>query len=435
MHLTCHSLTFRNADTATRQRVHVSGSHRGTVLRRLHLAHPEALLLCTCNRVEIYTFDHASGPSPVQTLARVLDLPEMADPLPWECWTDTDAVFHLLKLACGLESMVIGETEVFRQLKHAYADAVANGTAGSQMHQLFQRVFSVAKRIRTGTDLGRFRVSVAGVAVDWLLGRLPDPSTASVAVWGTGAVGRAVVHALARAGVPGGVVLGHRLHPARLLARGWGGRAGEGTAAREVLATCDAFISCTAAPHPVLEASLLPPQRAPLHLMDLAIPRDIAEDVRERPYVHLMDLDALQGIAEEGAASREAVRDQLLPGLQAEAEVLWACLGAKRQDRCLARWREEVKRDLDREVERLLSESPSLSEAEHDRMRRLAGVLLQRMLDRPSRALRDAIRAGLPCVEHLPEMASFATPNCQQDTGDDTGRAGDSTCKSSRLNG
>lgn len=410
MQLACHSLSFRNADASLRSRYTVPPHERSRLLSRLGHAHPEAVCLFTCNRVEIYTFGASDAPSPAHSLARFMGIPEDAAAPPWELCTDEDAVFHLLKLACGLESMVVGETEIFRQLKHAYADATAAGTAGTLMHRLFQRVFSLAKQVRSGTELGRIRVSVAGTAVDWALSQLPDLGRAEVVVWGTGVVGRAVVHALARRGVPGGVVVGHRMHPARMLAKGWGGRAVPAEGVRDVLATCDACFCCTAAPHAVLDASLLPEARASLLLVDLAVPRDVNPDVTVHPYVGLMDLDSLQGMVDAGGASTETVRTRLLPGLRSEAEVLWSCLSAGLHDRCLAVWRAEVERDMAREVAGLLAENPGMSEAERERLARLSDRLLHRMLDRPSRALRGAIQAGLPCLDHLPEPGEGSPP-------------------------
>ncbi|MGI9088714.1 MAG: glutamyl-tRNA reductase, partial [Chthoniobacterales bacterium] len=233
-----------------------------------------------------------------------------------------ECVQHLFRVACGLDSMVVGETEVLGQAKQAYDAARTSGGAGPLLHRLFQRAFRVAKQVRTHTDITRGAVSVGSVAVD-LAGKIfGELKTRKVLVLGAGETSERTARALVSRGVTDLRVSNRSGERAEALAALVGGRAvpfaGWENQCREI----DILISSTAAEEPLLTREKLAPilrERwdRPLFIIDIAVPRDVAPDVNEMEGVFLYDLDSLRSIAEQSLALR---RQQVAAGEQIIAE-------------------------------------------------------------------------------------------------------------------
>jgi glutamyl-tRNA reductase len=225
-------------------------------------------------------------------------------------------VQHLFRVAAGLDSMVVGETEVLGQAKQAYEAARNSGTAGPLLHRLFQRAFRVAKEVRTHTDITRGAVSVGSVAVE-LAGKIfGQLSRTKVLVVGAGETSERTARALVSRGVRDLRVANRSAERAENLAAAVGGRAipfaGWENQCREV----DILISSTASPEPLLTREKLAPMlhvrwARPLFIIDIAVPRDIAPDVNEMDSVYLYDIDSLQTIADQSLAQR---RQQVTAG-------------------------------------------------------------------------------------------------------------------------
>ena len=305
--LFCVGISHHTANVETRERY--AGTSSGETLRSM-TGCSEALLLTTCNRVEFY----GSAEQPIGTHAIVRALQkcgaEEGESVNAFYRHDGDAcAAHLFRVVAGLDSMVIGETEILGQTKKAYEAARQSGTAGSLLHRLFQRAFRVAKQVRSSTDITRGAVSVGSVAVDLagkIFGELRDRS---VLVLGAGETSERTARALNSRGVTDVRVSNRSLEKAQNLASLVGGRAvpfGDWTAqCREI----DILISSTASEEPLLTPKLLAPMldgRAdrPLFIIDIAVPRDVAPEVNEMEGVYLYDIDALQSIAEQSLAMR-----------------------------------------------------------------------------------------------------------------------------------
>lgn len=429
MRLRCLSLNHEQADLALREVVAVPSHQAGSRLSRL-LELPgvrEGVLLCTCNRTELYAvWDARESPEISSVLTEGLDADTAARVSgKLTALDDAEAVAHLFGLACGLKSLVVGETEILGQIKKAYADALAVGASGHILNALFQKAFSVAKEIRSGTRIGRFRVSVASVAVDEALRSLPDLGGERVSVWGTGPVGRAAVQAFAQHGLRGGRVISRDLHRARLIARDWEGVATLREDVPQALRESDVFVSCTGAPHAVITsemvAAAMKGRTRPLLLVDLAVPRDVAEDVVPSEMLHLLNLDTLAETARRNHDARIAEACRIQPMLVTEAGRFWHCLNASLSEKCLAGWRVGVEEGLRREMETMLSDE-TLSPELRQPLERIADRLLKKMLDWPMKAMARAVREGLPCGDIFPEMPLDET------LGDDVGGGNDAGC-------
>lgn len=278
----------------------------------------EALLLTTCNRVEVY----AASEVPVATetiahcFARETETETSGEQSAFYRYEAEECVQHLFRVAAGLDSMVVGETEILGQAKKAYANARSSRSAGPYLHRLFQRAFRVAKQVRSRTDITRGAVSIGSVAVDLAQKIFGELSDCKVLVLGAGETSERTARALISRGVADLRVSNRSDERAANLAGLVGGRAVPFTGWLEQCREIDILISSTAASEPLLTPEKLQPiirERLdrPLFLIDIAMPRDVAPEVNEMEGVYLYDLDSLQSIAEQSLALR---RQQVAAG-------------------------------------------------------------------------------------------------------------------------
>ncbi len=408
MKLYCYSIAHNKSNLELREKLALN-EHDSVILSDILLASGlnEALTLCTCNRTEIFAVskereipDFAGFLADITTATR--ELIAEAGIL----YQDQQVIEHLFMLACGLKSMVVGETEILGQLKRSYANALAVNSTGKILNRSFQHAFTLAKHIRSGTEIGKFRISVASIAVEEIVKLRSNVDTLNIYVWGTGEVGRATVKALEASGAKPGIVLSR--HPERFqsnpLAPGW--VTINSTSHAEVISDADIFISCTGAPHTVITAKHLKQVYKPLLLVDLAVPRDIAPEVRELGNVTLIDMDDIGKISQENISRRENTREQLTPILKNEATKYFGCLVASDSQSCIAKWRQEAHEILAQEIDTLLAETNDLPEEFREKFNKLGRRLMHRMLHWPSVALNRAIRSNLPCADYFKELES-----------------------------
>jgi glutamyl-tRNA reductase len=270
----------------------------------------EVVLLSTCNRVEIY------GVSPwihgrVQQLFQELTNTDL-DFTPYLYVKEgVEAAEHLFSVAGGLDSMVIGETEITGQVKRAYEAAKAAGLTGKTMNRLFQTACRVVKKIRTETGIGRGATSVGSVAVE-LAEKIfdRDLSSKTVMILGAGKMGEACVKHLAKRGAQTVLVANRSVERAEKLAVEFGGRAVRLEDSAAAMTEADILVSSTGSPDMVLRrddvAKILPARRnRPLVIVDIAVPRDIDPAVAELPNVFLYDIDDLEAVVRENTKNRQ----------------------------------------------------------------------------------------------------------------------------------
>ncbi|MDQ6764920.1 MAG: glutamyl-tRNA reductase [Verrucomicrobiota bacterium] len=314
MNIFCIGLSHHNAKVETRERYLRSDDLHRQLCERSGCA--EAILLSTCNRVEVY----GASEKPIDTAAVAHCLSVAADDAEdgsaFYRYEDDDCAQHLFRVACGLDSMVVGETEVLGQAKQAYEAARTSGGAGPLLHRLFQRAFRVAKQVRTQTDITRGSVSVGSVAVDLAVKIFGELKTRKVLVLGAGETSERTARALASRGATDLRVTNRSAERAQNLAALVGGCAvgfnGWENQCREI----DILISSTSAEEPLLTREKLAPilrdrWDRPLFIIDIAVPRDVAPDVNEMEGVFLYDIDSLQSIAAQSLAQR---RQQVAAG-------------------------------------------------------------------------------------------------------------------------
>ncbi len=316
MNLFCVGLSHHTADVGMRERF-VGNGALDRVLRE-EGGCAEALLLATCNRVEVY----AAAEAPISTaqIARCLMGVEIAPQVDevgaFYRYEALQCVQHLFRVASGLDSMVVGETEILGQTKKAYETARASGGAGPFLHRLFQRAFRVAKQVRTFTDISRGSVSVGSIAVDLAEQIFGNFEMRRVLLLGAGEASELAARALLKRGVRDIRVTNRSPERAAALAERIGGFAVPIEDWENHCREVDILITSTSATTPIVTGEKLAPLLhhrldRPLFIIDIAVPRDVAADVNEMEGVFLYDIDSLQSIAEQSLSLR---RQQIAAG-------------------------------------------------------------------------------------------------------------------------
>ncbi len=277
----------------------------------------EAVILSTCNRVEIYAATNLSEKQASDSLKRFLLHHHNYDgELNGEIYSlsEPKSLEHLFKVASGLDSMVIGETEILGQLKKAYDIALQHKHTGSRLNKAFQRAFNVAKQVRTETNIQRGSVSVGSVAVELAEKIFSNLSDCQVMVIGAGETSEKTARALLSRGAHS-IIVSNRSHErAVALAAELEGRAVHFDEWASEFVSVDIVISSTAAPHYVLDRAKLEPmmklrKNRSLLLIDIAVPRDIEPEVNFLENVYLYNIDDLQAIADDYLKQR---RDEIV---------------------------------------------------------------------------------------------------------------------------
>jgi glutamyl-tRNA reductase len=318
MSLLVLGINHNTAGLSLRERVAFAPENMGEALAMVceqqHV--DEAVILSTCNRTEVYLAGEASlcERDILQWLADHHDLPlgELADCHYYH--RDEDAVRHLMKVAAGLDSLVLGEPQILGQLKSAYAVAEQHGTLSGRLHRAFQRVFAAAKQVRSETAIGQNPVSVAYAAVALARQIFSDLSRSHALLIGAGKTIELVARHLKEAGVCHLTVANRNLSNARTLMEKLGGEAILLSEISEHLHKADIVISSTASQLPILgkgavEKALRTRKNKLMLMIDIAVPRDIEAEVAELDGVYLYTVDDLREVIDENLKSREAAAE------------------------------------------------------------------------------------------------------------------------------
>lgn len=308
MEIVAHGISHKTAPVEVRERYSFSESAVPSVLQKLRELEgvEEALLLSTCNRMEVYA---CASEEPHRVLRRIRELVAAEKNTPVDAGELYDlahpqSVRHLFNVASGLDSMVLGETEILGQLKQAYKIALDGKFTGKALNKSFQTAFNVAKKIRTDTNIQRGSVSVASVAVELAQKIFESLSEQNVMVIGAGDTSEKTARALQSRGARSIMVSNRSYERAEALANDLNGRAIRFDDWPEEFAKVDIAISSTAAPHYLLTREKLEPLlekrgNRPLLLIDIAVPRDIEPEVNFLDDVYVYNVDDLQAIADE----------------------------------------------------------------------------------------------------------------------------------------
>jgi glutamyl-tRNA reductase len=357
----------------------------------------EAVALFTCNRTELYL---VTGDAVEAESAALAILSRQAGLRPTELsgslysLRGADAVEHLFAVTGGLDSMIVGETEVQGQVKRAYEMALVEGVSGPVSNRLFRDALAAGKRVRSETGIARTNVSVSTVAVQLAAQFLGELSDRRVLVIGAGENAELTARALHDRGVDTLFVANRRYDRALGLAQRFGGRAVTFDDMPGELEAADIVVTSTGAPHQIVgrdELEFVAASRMgrPLVLIDLAVPRDIEPSVRDCPGIALYDMDDLQRAVARNMDAREAEAAEALVLVREEVARFqdWmASLDVVPTISALRRRANEVVEQVLRENE---SRWESLSAADRERVEVLARAVVSRLLHEPTVRLKD----------------------------------------------
>ncbi|NVK40892.1 MAG: glutamyl-tRNA reductase [Oceanospirillaceae bacterium] len=359
----------------------------------------EMAILSTCNRTELYCSTDLEGSRALlDWLGQYHRLdPKVLQQCSYMYW-DNDAAQHMMRVASGLDSLVLGEPQILGQLKSAYALSQEHGLVGAELGRLFQQTFAIAKQVRTDTAIGQNPVSVAYAAVSLAQHIFSDLGTSRALLIGAGETIELVARHLQQAGVKSMTVANRTLSRGRALAESVGANAILLGDIPDALAESDIVIASTASQLPILgkgavERALKKRKHKPIFMVDIAVPRDIEPQVGELDDVYLYSVDDLQEVIEENQRSRE------MAALDAEAIIERGAGAFMRQLRELEavdtvtalRRRTEVHRDeaLEQALKQLRSGKPA-----EDVLKLLANRLTNKILHTPTTQLRKASADG-----------------------------------------
>jgi len=394
-------MSHHTAPVAMRERFAVDASSlRGSLNAVLACpAVEEAVLLCTCNRVEWYV----AGGDPraaADAVAAFFDAGGTAwdsSESPVRASLGKDAVRHVFRVASGLDSMVVGESQILGQVRAAFAAGRSAGSVGPCLDALFRAALTVGRRVRRETEIGRVTASVPAAAVAHATRLLGSLAGRRVLVIGAGKMGEATVHAMVEAGARTVVVANRTPETARALAALFGGAVAPFETLPDALAQADVAIVSTGAHDVILDARVVAAasrgRTAPLVIVDIAVPRNVDPAAGRLPGVSLCDVDALIGDVHGSGAG--------VPGLRhaealVESEVM-AFLRA-RAGRGAASVIAAARADADAIVEdewgRVRGHLASLTQAEAEAVRGVLHRVAKKLLHRPITTLAAAAESG-----------------------------------------
>lgn len=328
MVLLCFGLSHATAPVEIRERVAFAAKDLPDALGELR-ALPgvqEAVIVSTCNRMEIYAATEATAAA-AEVDGWIRRRFALENTSAFFRHQRDDAARHLFSVVSGLDSMVLGETEIFGQVKDAYAAAQQAGGTGRVLNKLFQHSFRVGKLVRNTTEIQRGSTSVGSVAVELAEKIFGDLRDSRVMLLGAGEMSRRCAQSLQSRGARG-IVVSNRSHDRAVeLAAELSGKAIHFEEWPAEVAEVDVIISSTAAPHTVIQPEqILPAMRRrrgrPLFIIDIAVPRDVEPSVNELEGVYLYDIDALEAIAGETRARREQEIARCLDIIDAQVKAL-----------------------------------------------------------------------------------------------------------------
>jgi glutamyl-tRNA reductase len=401
MHIFCLGINHNTADIKLRERLAFSQNRTEAALARLGCGNKqitpiqEMIILSTCNRVEIYAVGvELTFPALENFLAGTSEV--AADEFSQHVYRllDEEAVSHLMRVAAGLDSLVLGEPQILGQVTEAFSIARSQGTTGKILSRLFQNAIHAGKRARTETTISHNPASIASVAVMLISNVVPEIACSQVLVLGAGEMAELSVESLIKRGASQICVVNRTLQKAQECAHRWGAQAATFESISNLLPIADVLISSTAAPHTLIHPSMVKsameqrPQR-PLVIMDIAVPRDVDVQAAEIPGVSLYDLDSLSAGLQESLAKRQAEVPKVERILEHEKGEFMKYLASLDIVPIIVGMRKQAHSIRVKELKKTIQRLPDLSPEARESIELLTKSIVKKILHSPTIRLRE----------------------------------------------
>jgi len=424
MHIHCLGINHTTASVSLRERLAFNDDNLRATLARLGCGMiqgslNELVILSTCNRIELYAVSPRFTSDDLSLLlsdARGVAAEEFTHHL--YHLMDENAIRHLLQVASGLDSLVLGEPQILGQVTNALELARGTGSIGPILSRLFQRAIHAGKRARTETHIARNPASVSSLAASLAEISVNNLEGAQIVILGAGEMAELAVEALRKRGASKVLVLNRTLERAEALAKRWQAESSTFERLKEALTAADVLISSTGAPHTIIHSGMVERimnERVsrPLVMIDIAVPRDIDSTCNDLPNVTVYDMDSLHARLEHSLAEREAEVPLVKAILDEEASKFMEFFKSLDMLPLIADLRQQAESIRQAELNKTLRRLPDLNEAERARIEALTQALVKKLLDTPTNRLRA--QANTPSA---PEYADVARTLFGLTTGD-----------------
>lgn len=398
MHILCLGLNHQTASISLRGHLAFTDDVARAALSRLGCGEQEApaemVILSTCNRIEIYAVSsHVNFHTLEEFLSDTRGIPANEFLPHIYRYTDKQSVHHLLDVAAGLDSLILGEPQILGQVTKALELARGQNAAGPVLNRLFQTAIHAGKRTRTETTISRNPSSVSSLAASLCEHTVNNISAAHVVIVGAGEMAELAVEALRKRGVERIMVINRTLDRARKLAERWDAEALTFESLENAVARADILIASTSAPHTIIQAGMVARVMEtrisrPLTLIDIAVPRDIDPETANIPGVALYDIDHLNAQLECSLEERRR-EVPLVQTILAEEETGFMNF-FKSLDMLplITDLRQQAESIRQSELQKTFRRLPNLTEKERESVEALTEALVKKLLDSPTQRLR-----------------------------------------------
>lgn len=391
----CIGINHKTASVELRERLNVSYDQLKTALNQTPTLESGAIV-STCNRIELYlTATHAiDRPSLIKFWSDCCDVRTAIFADAVYTYTDDAAVKHLLRVAAGLESMVLGEPQILGQVTRAYEASIANQIADAHLKSIFQFAIRAGKRARTETDISRNPVSVSSIGVSLIQRHAHNKASANILVIGAGEMAQLAVKGLKKFGFGSITLVNRSLPKAEELAKKWEIKAAPLHELPHLLQTADGAVTATAAPDPIIGVDQLNNRDKKITLVDLAVPRDIDPACGQLNHVRLYDVDALRYEVAEGLAERQKEVPKVEKILNEAYMRYRVWLKEATVQPTLTALRLQAEQIRRKELARTLKYLGDADPETLKHVEKLSQSLVKQLLHRPTMLLRDEARNG-----------------------------------------
>ncbi len=438
MNIVAIGLNYRTAPVEIREKLTLSGcalrialeelgKHTGTQTEN-GLSSPaiqEVVILSTCNRLEIYiaALSPDKGIAFIkQFLSKLQNIP--LNELQGHLYTRVGnaAIWHLMRVACGLDSMILGEAQILGQVARAYEDAHHTDLTGPILSHLFAQAIHTGKRARTESPISRYTTSVSHAGAQLILEKLNQQTSGRFLLVGAGEMIVLAAQALKRFGVNDLTFINRTYNRAEELAQEFEGKPVAWQQLEEALGGADAVICATSAPHVVihrhaLEAVLPKREARPFIIMDIAVPRDVEETVRELPGVEYYDIDDLQSVVDGNIELRKASIPQVKTIIQEETARFSEWYHSRQVTPVIKGLREWAQSVADDELVHALNRLADADDRTRQVVSHMAHRLVNRLMHEPTSRLRIQATEGNGCgyAHAVKELFALDMPDSQSD--------------------
>jgi len=374
----------------------------------------EHTILSTCNRVEIYARANSQD-SAIKSIKQFicdfhqLSLVELEDH--FYSYSNKEAVEHLFRVSSSLDSMILGEAQILGQVKEAYSLARDLRSTGLVLNQLFEKAFSIAKKVREETGIAERSVSISSAAVELAQKIFDDLENHTVMLVGTGEMAELAAKHLISYGVKTIYVTSRTYERAANLARMLNGSALDFEAFKNELHRADIVITSTSAPNfiikkEIVEKAIHERKNKPIFFIDIAVPRDIEPDVNDLENVYLYDIDDLQVVVSANIKEREKEAENAMNFISQEVTKFNNWVGALDAVPTIVEIRKKAENIRKQEIEKTLKKISHLSEDDKQLLRQMSSSMINKILHKPTIKLKQKTQSEdghvyLKAIRHL----------------------------------